>query len=217
VKPEFLETSGSHLFGLPMGQMEVLFNIPKDGSVGVVIIAHPQPLLGGSATHKVPQLLARALCEAGWIVARPNFRGAGKSTGVHGGGEGEADDILFLHDLLRSLTPGLRHALIGFSFGAYVQACVARRLLDRGTPAWRVCLAGMPSGTIDGYRHYQTPSGIPDVLVVHGEADGRVPLANVMQWARNDVQPVVVVPGADHFFSGKLQVLRSLILQHMAA
>lgn len=206
-----------HLFGGPMGQMEVLFDIPKESPKGVVIVGHPQPLLGGSATHKVPQFLARALCEARWIVARPNFRGVGRSEGVHGGGDGETDDVLFLYDLLHSVTPGLRHALVGFSFGAYVQACVARRLIDRGTPAWRVCLAGMPFGTLDSYRRYLTPSGITDALVIHGEADGRVPLANVMAWAREDVQPVVVVPGADHFFSGKLQVLRSLILQHMAA
>lgn len=214
--PSYLQTSGTHLFAGPAGSMEVLFDIPKDSPMGIAIVAHPQPLLGGNAAHKVPQFLARALCDAGWVVARPNFRGVGQSDGVHGGGEGETDDVLFLHDLLHAAMPGFRHALVGFSFGAYVQACVARRLVDRGTPAWRVCLAGMPFGTLDSYRRYLTPSGITDALVVHGEADGRVPLANVMAWARDGTQPVVVVPGADHFFSGKLQVLRSLILRHMA-
>ncbi|HRH89366.1 MAG TPA: GntR family transcriptional regulator, partial [Rubrivivax sp.] len=54
--------SGAQLLGGPAGTMEVLFDLPKAPAVGVAIVAHPQPLLGGSATHKVPQLLARALC-----------------------------------------------------------------------------------------------------------------------------------------------------------
>ena len=107
-------------------------------------------------------------------------------------------------------------ALVGFSFGAFVMACVARALADRGTPAWRVCLAGMPSGEAGG-RQYDTPADFADALVVHGEQDERVPLAAVLDWARPQVQPVAVVPGADHFFTGKLHVLRALVLSHLRA
>jgi len=211
-------TSGTHLVDGPVGPIELITDLPRrEAPAGVAIVCHPQPLLGGSAMHKVPHLLARALAEAGWIAVRPNFRGVGRSAGTHDEGLGETGDMLALHRLLEAARPGLRFALVGFSFGAFVQARVARALADDGHPAWRVCLAGMPFGEVDGGRRYDTPqASIPDALVIHGEHDERVPLSAVLDWARPAVQPVVVVPGADHFFTGKLPVLRSLVLAHLA-
>lgn len=197
--------------------MEVFFDLPKGTAHGVAIVAHPQPLLGGHAMHKVPQVLARGLCAASWLVARPNFRGVGRSAGTHDAGLGETDDILALCQAVSEVYPILRLALVGFSFGAFVQARAARSLADRGTPPWRVCLAGMPYGEVEGRRRYDTPDGIRDALVVHGEHDERVPLKAVLDWARPQSQPVVVVPGADHFFTGRLHVLRALVLSHLAA
>ena len=50
-----------------------------------------------------------------------------------------------------------------------------------------------------------------DTLMVHGEEDEVVPLSEAMDWARPRSIPVVVVPGASHFFHGKLLVLRQLV------
>jgi len=212
-----LRRGGTLLLDGLAGPMEVFVDLPKREACGIAVIGHPQPLLGGSAVHKVPIFLARAACEAGWIVARPNFRGVGRSAGPHDGGLGETEDLLSLVSALKSEWPDLHLALVGFSFGAFVQARVARALADAGDPAWRVCLAGMPFGEVDGGRRYDTPQGpIPNALVVHGELDERVPLNAVLDWARPEGQPIVVVPGADHFFSGKLHVLRSLVLSHLA-
>lgn len=207
--------SCTQLLDGPAGALEVIFDPPLGAPVGLAIVAHPQPLLGGNALHKVPQLLARALVESGWLVARPNFRGAGRSAGQHNAGIGETDDLLALHDMLCDALPGRRAALIGFSFGAFVQARVARALVERGQPAWRTGLVGMPVGEVSGGRHYDTPSAPPDALVVHGEYDESVPLAAVLEWARPQGQPVVVVPGSDHFFTGRLHVLRALVLSHL--
>ena len=55
-----------------------------------------------------------------------------------------------------------------------------------------------------------------DTLVVHGEEDDVVPLASVLDWARPQQLPVVVVPGVGHFFHGRLPQLKTLILRHMA-
>jgi len=210
-----LRDSGAQLVDGPAGAMEVLFDLPKRLPIGLAVVAHPQPLLGGHAMHKVPHLLARGLCDAGWLVARPNFRGVGRSEGKHDAGEGETDDLLALCTVLHEAYPGQRLALVGFSFGAYVQARVASRLAERGAPAWRVVLAGMPFGEVDGGRRYDTPRDVADALVVHGENDERVPMRSVFDWARPKVHPVVVVPGADHFFSGRLPVLRALVLSHL--
>ena len=73
----------------------------------------------------------------------------------------------------------------------------------------------MPFGDIAGARHYDTPRDVAGALVVHGEHDERVPLQAVFDWARPASHPVVVVPGADHFFSGRLPVLRTLVLSHL--
>jgi alpha/beta superfamily hydrolase len=37
----------------------------------------------------------------------------------------------------------------------------------------------------------------------------------VLEWARPHAQPIVVVPGADHFFSGRLPLLRNLVTTHV--
>jgi hypothetical protein len=49
-------------------------------------------------------------------------------------------------------------------------------------------------------------------LLIHGEQDDTVPLAAVLDWARPQELPVVLVPGADHFFHRKLQVLRGIVV-----
>ena len=41
-----------------------------------------------------------------------------------------------------------------------------------------------------------------DTLMVHGEQDEVVPLVRAMDWARPRSIPVVVIPGASHFFHG---------------
>lgn len=210
-----LSAGGSQLANGPAGEIEVLVDLPAGDARGVALVAHPQPLLGGHARHKVPDALARALRDDGWRVLRPNFRGVGRSAGQHDHGQGETDDLLALCAALREALPGSPLALVGFSFGAYVQARVAQALAAQGAPAAKLCLLGLPFGEAGG-RRYDTPQGLPDALVVHGERDDRVPLQSVFDWARPHTQPVVVIPGADHFFTGRLPLLRSLVLAHLA-
>lgn len=213
---EFL-TSGTHCLEGPCGIIELLVDVPKtSGVVGWALIAHPQPLLGGSAQHKVPHFLARSLVERGWIAVRPNFRGVGRSTGNHDLGEGEAEDLRWLVDEARRGQLGeVPFALVGVSFGAFVQAKVAKKLQIEDLPAQYVCLAATPCGEVEGGRHYYTPQGISNALVIHGEQDERVPLQSIFDWARPSSQVVSVIPGADHLFTGKLPVLRSLILDFL--
>jgi alpha/beta superfamily hydrolase len=198
------------------GMIELVVDQPANSPRGLAIIAHPQPLLGGSATHKVPQVLARALQEQGWLAVRPNFRGVGASEGVHDSGIGETEDVLVVVARLRAMHPALPLALVGFSFGAFVQSRAALELAQGNTPAQRVVLAGLPVGDVAGERHYATGKAVPETLIVHGENDERAPLGALLDWARPQSHPIVVVPGADHFFSGKLPILRALTVSHLA-
>ena len=42
-------------------------------------------------------------------------------------------------------------------------------------------------------------------------------LASVLDWARPQALPVTVVPGVEHFFHGRLPLLKALALRHLAA
>lgn len=210
-------SAGKVLIPGPAGQIEVLIDQPDDAVRGIAVVGHPHPLLGGNADHKVPALLAKVFQAHGFLVARPNFRGVGGSTGKHDEGIGETDDMFAVIDHLRSAYPDAPLGLAGFSFGAYVIARVAAELGKRGQGYTRLILSGMPSGEVAGRRAYDTPAVDANALVVHGEADDRVPLSKVMDWARPQELPVVVVPGANHFFTGKLKPLQRIVDGYLAS
>jgi alpha/beta superfamily hydrolase len=207
---------GPVLLDGPVGKLEVFVDRPRADPLAVALVLHPHPSQGGTAEHKLPATLAKALVDAGFLVLRPNFRGVGRSEGEHASAAGEADDIRQLVDAVRAHLGELELALIGFSFGAFVAAKVAKQMAEAGHPIRRVALVSLPYGPVRTGQAYDTPSGIPGALVVHGERDDRVPLVAVLDWARLDGQPVVVIPGADHFFKGRLVTLRSLVVDHLA-
>ena len=143
--------------------------------------------------NKVVQTLARAFVELGYAAWRPNFRGVGASEGTHDGGKGEVEDL----DAVLRHTGAARPVLAGFSFGAAMQAKLAARV-----EAERLVLVGV------AVTSFEVPAVAPGTLVIHGEADETIALAAVLDWARPQELPVLVVPGADHFFHRKLPALR---------
>ncbi|AQV98456.1 GntR family transcriptional regulator [Cupriavidus necator] len=193
------------------GPIEMLVDRPAGAPRGIAVVAHPHPLLGGSATHKVPHQLAKALVVRGYLTVRPNFRGVEGSAGEHDHGSGEARDMLAVVAHLRAAHPGLPLALAGFSFGAFVMANVAATLAAQSVPIRHLVLAGTPYGTVKAHRSYDTPAVPADCLVVHGERDERAELGALFDWARPQALPVVVVLGADHFFTGKLPLLVRIV------
>jgi uncharacterized protein len=182
----------------PAGALECALDEPQGAPRGVALIAHPHPLHGGTLDNKVVQTLARAFVELGYAAWRPNFRGVGASEGAHDEGRGEVDDLAAVLAHLRAERP----VLAGFSFGAAMQAKLAARVA-----AERLVLVGVAVSRL-GLDVPAVPAG---TLVIHGEADETVPLAAVLDWARPQELPVLVVPGADHFFHRKLPALRMAV------
>ena len=183
----------------PAGRIECALDRPQPGEGArrrAALIAHPHPLYGGTLDNKVVQTLARALVELGYEAWRPNFRGIGQSEGRYDEGRGEVDDLLAVFNEIGD-APIL---LAGFSFGAAMQARLAQRVA-----ASRLVLVGV------AVANFETPNVPKDTLVVHGELDETVPLAAVLDWARPQELPVVLAPGADHFFNRKLGLLRMII------
>ncbi|MCM8611747.1 alpha/beta hydrolase [Accumulibacter sp.] len=194
----------------PVGKIEVTVENPG-APRGIALVAHPHPLFGGGNTNKVVQTLARTFNHLDYVALRPNFRGVGLSEGKHDDGRGEAEDLLAVLAEAKVRFGNLPVALAGFSFGAYVQTRVAEVLLELGHPAQRLVLVGTASGFVEGARRYQTRAVPADTIVIHGSEDATVPLANVIEWAKPLDLPVIVIPGADHFFHRRLHVIREIV------
>ncbi len=192
------------------GPIEVVIDLPQQVR-GLALVCHPHPLFGGTLDNKVAQTVARTLRDLSYASVRPNFRGVGKSAGSHDHGVAESDDMLRVIDYARQRFGDLPVVLGGFSFGAFVQTRVAKRLTEGGTPPQRVVLVGTAAGHVTGARSYATEPVPADTIVIHGELDVTVRLSNVLDWARTQDLPVIVVPGADHFFHGRLHVIRDII------
>ena len=192
----------------PAGTISVAVDTALDlPARGLAVICHPHPLQGGTMDNKVVTTVARALVQRGWRVVRFDYRGVRQSAGSWDEGVGEVDDALAV--IAAHRVAGEPLVLGGFSFGGYVAASAAAKLSDADKPLKMVLVA--PSTL-----KHTAPPVIEDTLLVHGEADDVVPLSASMDWARPQALPVVVVPGAGHFFHGQLVLLKSLVFRFFA-
>jgi uncharacterized protein len=196
------------------GQLECALDLPNEAQLsdtgaprGIALVAHPHPLYGGTMDNKVVHTLVRSFLALGYVCARMNFRGVGKTEGQHDHGRGETDDMAILLAHMREQYPGLPVALSGFSFGTFVQSHLAQRMSEQGAPAERLVLVGTAAGK---WEMANVPA---DTILIHGELDDTIPLADVLDWARPQDLPIIVIPGADHFFHRKLQHIKNFVVE----
>ena len=123
------------------GPIETDINDPNAPRRGIALIAHPNPVQGGTKDNKVVTTLAKCFFSLGYVTMRPNFRGVGTSAGSFDEGRGETDDLLAVAQYLRTQYGELPLLLAGFSFGAFVQTRVAQALT-----AERLVLVGHKHG-----------------------------------------------------------------------
>jgi alpha/beta superfamily hydrolase len=189
------------------GPLECNLDLPTEVPPrGIALIAHPHPLYGGTMDNKVVQTLARAFITLGYVSLRMNFRGVGASGGVHDAGIGETQDMALLHAHMRAQYPNLPVAMAGFSFGTFVLSRLQQQLVAQNEPAERLVLVGTAAGK------WTVPEVPSNTLLIHGEQDDTIPLIDVLDWARPQDLPVIVIPGADHFFHRKLHHIKKLVI-----
>ncbi|CAH1904365.1 Hydrolase_4 domain-containing protein [Candidatus Nitrotoga sp. HW29] len=184
----------------PVGKLEVVVHIPDVVPRAIVVVAHPLPTAGGTMENKIVTTLAKTFVELGFTTLRFNFRGVGTSSGEFDNGNGEVDDALTVTRYALNKYGDLPLILSGFSFGGYVQARAAQQL----SPRQLVLIA--PAVT-----RYAMPPVSPNTLLIHGELDEVVSLMDVIQWAHPQRLPIVVLPGAVHFFHGRLDQLKEIV------
>lgn len=198
------------------GRIDCALEWPEGEVRGWALVLHPHPLQGGARDNKIVTTMARACVQHGLVAVRPNFRGVGDSEGQFDKAVGETGDMLELVAQMRHQHPELAHApwvLAGFSFGTAVAAQVYASLAEAGDEVLPSALMLMGSAVNRfQFREVTVPD---DILMVHGEVDEVVPFAEALDWARPRSIPLVLIPGASHFFHGKLLTLRQLVSAHL--
>jgi len=199
------------------GVIEVAYSIPAH-PLAVAVVAHPHPLFGGTMDNKVVTTVAKAFADAGAAAFRFNFRGVGESEGRHDEGRGETDDLLEVAAHAARAVGELPLWLAGFSFGGGVALRASGRAeferLVLVAPAFRRVTGhglGEPPDPNDPSLGEPGRHTAANTIIVHGDKDETTILADSLAWGAVRDVPVLVVPGADHFFHRKLHVIRDVV------
>lgn len=188
-------------FAGPAGRLEGLWKQAAGAPLGSAVFAHPHPLHGGTLHNKVVFRAARALSSSGYGTLRFNFRGVGLSEGEHDAGAGEVGDFRAAMEEARR-RGGLPIVAGGFSFGS----AVAVRAIEGDRRVAALVAVGLPLAV----EPARLPKPSVPALFVTGERDTFGPPALLREFVGSSGR-IVIVPGADHFFEGKLGELETTI------
>ena len=194
-----------------VGPLEAILDRPSAEPRAAVVFAHPLPTEGGTMHTKVVFQAAKALARIGCVVLRFNFRGVGRSQGAFDHGQGELSDAASALDWAQSINPEARSCWIaGFSFGAWI----GMQLLMRRPEIEGFISVAPPANLYDFSFLAPCPSS---GLIVHGDKDAVVPhkdvsgLVDKLKTQKGIVIDQKVIPGANHFFDGKIEPLMQAI------
>jgi len=174
-----------------------------------VVITHPHPLYGGDMNNFIVDLIARAYQKKGFTTLRFNFRGTGKSQGSYDDGTGEQEDVHAALSTLRQT--GIKNIdLAGYSFGAWVNALA----ISKSNFIGNMVMVSPPVGFV----YFSPVNSIPCLkLVVTGSIDDIAPADRIKtmypEW--NPKAQLEIINGADHFYSGCLDELESVLSSHI--
>jgi alpha/beta superfamily hydrolase len=170
-----------------------------------VVITHPHSLYGGTMYNQVVESLVRVYQNKGFTTLRFNFRGVGESEGTYGEGRGEKEDVIsalrYLYRLEKSAID-----LAGYSFGAWVNA----HLTPSEFSVSNMIMVSPPVAVLD-FSFLTSDQRIKAVV-----AAGRDDIAPADHISRlmatwNPAALFEVIDGADHLYSGKIEILESVL------
>ena len=192
----------------PEGTLEATLWLPKDGAAprAACAFCHPHPLFGGTKDNSVVFRAARGLQQAGLAVLRFNFRGVGRSEGVHDGKGGEEGDLRAAVDHLAERFPGVELWAGGFSFGSRTASSYART----DPRIARLVLVALPVGAFDVsfLKEVQKPALI---LMAGKDEFGTL---DALKLRFPDLYPGIEtdeVPDVNHYFQGATGEVQSRV------
>jgi alpha/beta superfamily hydrolase len=191
----------------PAGRLEAVLMHPEGAPAAAAVVCHAHPLHGGMMHFKVVFRAAKALQANGVAVLRFNFRGVGRSEGAHDHGRGEQDDVRAALDEMERRFSALPLVLGGFSFGS----SMALRVAGADARPRAAFAMGFPIRSLDD-TSFVTGVRVPR-LFVQGQQDEFGGAEDVAALVEPLPPPrrLVVVPGADHFFTHHLDALQQAV------
>ena len=191
----------------PAGRLEARYHHEPASDSPIALILHPHPQFGGTMNNQVVYNLYHTFAARGFSVLRFNFRGVGRSQGYWDGGPGELADAASALDWLQLVKPDAKSCWIaGVSFGTWI----AMQLLMRRPEAEGFICVAPPSNLYDFSFLAPCPSS---GLMINGDMDRVVPSNSVAELtAKLKTQRGIkidheIVPGANHFFEGRMDEL----------
>ncbi len=199
----------------PAGRLEGRYHKSTLHEAPVALVLHPHPMQGGTMNNKVTYVIYQTFLKLGFNVMRFNFRGVGRSEGGFDDGNGELSDAAAILDWLQIESPNARgYWVSGFSFGAWI----AMQLLMRRPELDGFVVASPPANMYD--FNFLAPCPVSGLLI-QGDSDDVVPLSSVETLAKKLREQkgieidLDIVKGADHFFTGKLQLISQQIESYL--
>ena len=174
-----------------------------------VVITHPHPLYGGDMNNFIVDLIARAYQKKDFTILRFNLRGTGKSQGSHDDGTGEQEDVRSAISTLKQLE--IKNIdLAGYSFGAWINALA----IGKSNFINNMVMVSPPVGFVD-FSPVNSISCLK--LVITGSIDDIAPADRIktMTPGWNPKAQFKIINGADHFYSGCLDELESVLSSYI--
>lgn len=201
----------------PAGQLEAVLEVAAQQALaGNVVVCHPHPQQGGNLHNKVTYTLARSFLRLGFTALRFNFRGTGQSEGEFDNGVGELNDAVAAIEWMRNEHRQEPLWVAGFSFGAAIAVQAAAVTSADGLISVAPAISRINENRMDAELKVQ-----PDCpwLIVQGDQDELVDVEETIEWV-NSLEPgpeLLIIPGGEHFFHGRLIDLRESVMEFVLA
>lgn len=195
---------------LPSGQYQLEGYWQAGAGDKGVVITHPHPLYGGAMNNVVVETVQSAYQQHGYATLRFNFRGVGGSQGSFDNGLGEQDDVRAAISYVENKDVSAID-LAGYSFGAWVNTGV---VTNSRTSIMSMMMISPPVGFIE----FETVPAMNCLkLVVTGSRDDIAPVNQIrdLMPAWNPEAQFEIIDGCDHFYSGHLDKLQSILTQYL--
>lgn len=188
-------------------ELEARWDLPETIERGVVL-CHPHPLHRGTMHVPLLEAITDDLVKRSVAVLRFNFRGVGRSTGIHDNGLAEIDDVAAAVEHAHNTYPELTFGIAGWSFGA--AAALRWHARDRAAINYVGIAPGIGHGASQRLPEPEALRPAPRTFII-GDRDQLVPVAEVVDYAERAGANLHLLKGSDHFFYFREQKVACLL------